>query len=179
MTKFPPETDPHLHAVQRLFLQHAARLRGFVLGLVPDRHVAEDIFQEVFLTVAAKAHDFEIGSNFLAWARAIARLKVLKLRQEKSSAVLLRPEVLEVIAAAAGDEDEMIETRRAALAECLERLAPRSREIVDLRYGDSPLSPAEIAVKLRWSANAIYVALARARKFLFDCTQSRLGIAGK
>ena len=60
--------------VQGLFLRHAGVLRGFVLGLLPDANRAEDVFQELFLTVTRKAADFRPGTNFLAWARSIARL---------------------------------------------------------------------------------------------------------
>ena len=78
--------------VQRLFLRNAGLLRGFILGLLPDHHLAEDVFQDVFLTAAAKADDFRDGSNFLAWVRAIARLKVLEhCRQAEGRAAPARP----------------------------------------------------------------------------------------
>jgi DNA-directed RNA polymerase specialized sigma24 family protein len=44
----------HIEEVQRLFLRHMGLLRGFVLGLVPDFDHAEDVFQEVFLTITHK-----------------------------------------------------------------------------------------------------------------------------
>ena len=47
--------------VQRLFLRHAGLLRGFILGLLPDHNRAEDVFQEVFLTISRKAAEFRAG----------------------------------------------------------------------------------------------------------------------
>jgi RNA polymerase sigma-70 factor (ECF subfamily) len=161
--------------VQRLFLRHAGLLRGFILGLLPDHNRAEDVFQEVFLTVTRKAHEFTPGSNFPAWARSIARLKVLEAcRASRSGPHLLAPEALEAVLAAAGEVDDGWSQRREALAKCLDQLAPRAREILELRYSDEYLPPPEIASRLSWSVGAVHVALSRARKFLQECTRRRL-----
>src|SRR5262245_55170066 len=99
--------------VQRLFLRHAGMLRGFILGLMPDRNRAEDVFQELFLTVTRKADDFESGTNFLAWARSIARLKVLEaFRGHKGGPALLGQEALEAVLATADQTEEDWEDKR-------------------------------------------------------------------
>src|SRR5436190_23654946 len=88
--------------VQRLFLRHSAVLRGFILGLLPDHNRAEDVFQELFLTVTRKAADFRPGSNFIAWARSMARLKVLEqCRLQQSGPSLLDPDAMDAVIAAA------------------------------------------------------------------------------
>ena len=163
--------------VQRLFLRHAGLLRGFILGLMPDHNLSDDVFQDVFLTVAAKADDFREDSNFLAWVRAIARLKVLEhCRKQKAGPHLLDPRALEAVIAAAGDIDDHWAPRREALAHCLKRLSPRAREILELRYSEAFLPPQRIAERLSWSIGAVHVALSRARKFLPECTQRRLAV---
>src|SRR5438874_2061804 len=102
--------------VQRLFLRHAGLLRGFILGLLPDHNLSEDVFQDVFLTVAAKADDYRDDSNFLAWVRAIARLKVLEhCRKQKAGPHLLDPHALVAVIASAGDLDDYWAPRREAL----------------------------------------------------------------
>ncbi len=40
------------------------------------------------------------------------------------------------------------QARRAALARCLDQLAPRARQIVELRYAEIPVLPAAIAKQL-------------------------------
>src|SRR5436190_23371331 len=93
--------------VQRLFLRHSAMLRGFILGLLPDHNRAEDVFQDLFLTITRKAADYRPGSNFLAWARTIARLKVLEhYRTTRSTPHLLDPETMEAVIAAADELDD-------------------------------------------------------------------------
>ena len=174
--------QPAAHArkvqeVQRLFLRNAGLLRGFILGLLPDHNLAEDVFQDVFLTAAAKADDFRDGSNFLAWVRAIARLKVLEqCRKRKAGPHLLDPAALEALVVAAADLDDIWEARREALAHCIRRLGPRARQILELRYSEEFLSPQRIAEQLRWSLGAVHVALSRARKFLQECTRRRLAV---
>ncbi|MBY0528356.1 MAG: sigma-70 family RNA polymerase sigma factor [Gemmataceae bacterium] len=175
----PAAAGQHVQEVQRLFLQHADLLRGFLRGLVPQQEAADDIFQELFLTLTAKALDFQLGSNFLAWARAVARLKVFEqYRQLKRSIPLLSAEVLEVLADAAPASDGLLMPRYEALQDCLKQVAPRAREMVALRYADPPLTPRQIARQLSWTANAVRVALARARKFLLECVERRLAARG-
>lgn len=170
----------HVQEVQKLFLQHADLLRGFLRGLVPHQEAADDIFQELFLTLTAKACDFQLGSNFLAWARTVARLKVFEqYRQLKRSVPLLSAEVLEVLADSAPLADGLLMPRYEALQNCLQQVAPRAREMVALRYADPPLTPRQIAKQLSWTANAVRVALARARKFLLDCVERRLAARGE
>lgn len=171
-------TNPnHVEEVQRLFLRNAGLLRGFILGLLPDHHSAEDVFQEVFLTVTRKADEFRLGSNFLAWVRTIGRLKVLEhCRRQKAGPHLLEPAALEAVMATAAEGDETWALRREALAKCLQELAPRARQILEMRYSEEVLPPQQIASRLSWSIGAVHVALARARKFLQQCTQRRLAV---
>ena len=65
--------------------------------------------------------------------------------------------------------------RRAVLTECLKNVAPRSREILDLRYSQGLLPP-EIARRLALTVDSLHVALARARRFLRECTQKKLAV---
>jgi len=169
------DTPDRVHEIQRLFLHHADVLEGFILALHPDLSVSKDLLHEVFLTLSAKASEFRPGSDFLAWARAVARLKVLEHhRRRKGVSRLLDPEVLEAVVASADDAEESWADRRQALAECLKEIAPRAREILELRYAGEALSPREIAGRVAWTSGAVRVALARARRFLQECTERRL-----
>jgi RNA polymerase sigma-70 factor (ECF subfamily) len=170
-------TPSAVEAVQRLFLRHAGPIKGFILALVPDVNAAEDVFQEVFLTASAKAAEFAPGTDFPAWARAISRFKVLEHHRSRRTAPLdLR--VLELLAGEGPAAEPDWDRRKAALDDCLKSVAPRAREIVDLRYGQGLLPP-QIARRLAWSASAVHVALARARKFLRDCARRKLAAAGE
>ena len=164
--------------VQKLFLQHASPLRGFILGRLPDRVAADDVFQEVFIVAQRRAPDYDPRQNFLAWARGIAKLKVLEhYRSRGSQPQLFDEELLALMVADVDRQQDVWERRRTALAGCIAQLAPRARQILELRYAEQPLSADAIAARLAWTAGAVNVALSRARKFLQDCTRQAL-VAG-
>ncbi len=172
------QSDAHLRDVQRLFLQHSNRLRGFILGLLPDRTLAEDVLQEVFLIVTAKAAEFHSGTDFLAWVRAIARLKVREHRQRRFPvAGQLTDEAWDMLAESAHEMDDVWDARREALQRCLSELAPRAREVVQLRYSAERLSLEEVAVRMSWTVGSVKVALSRAKDVLWGCVQRRMAVA--
>lgn len=172
------QPDAHLCEVQRLFLLHSNRLRGFILGLLPDRAAAEDVLQEVFLIVTAKAAEFQTGTDFLAWGRTIARLKVLEHRQRRFPAARqLSDEAWKLLAQAAPEVDDAWDVRHEALQLCLDELAPRAREVVQLLYSAERLSLDEVAQRMSWTVGSVKVALSRAKDALWNCVQRRLDVA--
>lgn len=167
--------DGHLREVQRLFLQHTNRLRGFILGLLPDRAATDDVLQEVFLVVTAKAAEFQSGTDFLAWVRAVARLKILERRQRRfPTARQLADDAWDSLVQAAPEVDDAWEARREALQQCLGELAPRAREVVQLRYSIERLELDEVARRMSWTVGSVKVALCRAKDALWGCVQRRL-----
>lgn len=164
--------DPAALGVQGLFLTHIDLIRGFIRALVRDRHLADDVLQETFLTVAKKAENFEHGTNFPRWACAVARLKVLEAhRKEKGNLLFLSEEAIEALSAS----DEALDTdcRAELLEDCIDDLPPSMKRSVELRYvGDH--KPAEIARLIGWSAEAVYVALSRARTLLRQCVERKI-----
>jgi RNA polymerase sigma-70 factor (ECF subfamily) len=65
--------------------------------------------------------------------------------------------------------DEQISANRS----CLDRLAPRAKQIVWLRYPGG-LSCDEVGRQVGWGAAAVRVALAKARTALRTCVQFQL-----
>ncbi len=166
-------TDPQTQEVLQLFVRHQPRIKGFIVALLPDFAAAEDVLQETFLVVQRKASEFDRASNFLAWAFRIARFQVMKAQTTHQRHVeRLSDAVLESLAASAPVEP-WDDRRLALLPQCLERLAPQARRIVDLFYRDEH-KPHEIAQRLSWTPAAVSVALSRARKALRECIEQNL-----
>ena len=158
--------------VQGLFIQHAAQLRGFIVALTPDLGLVDDVFQETFLTVTAKAEVFDPERDFLAWACGIARYKVMEAgRRAARQWQPLSDEVIEALCASEPSA-QVEEPRLHHLVECLEELAPQSRRIVELCYQQAH-KPGEIARRLAWTPEAVYVALSRARATLRQCVERK------
>ena len=159
--------------VQGLFLTHLNVIRGFIRALVRDRHLADDVLQETFLTVSRKAADFQPGTNFPRWACAVARLKVMEAqRREKGNLLFLSEEAIEALAASEDLPEH--DARTELLDGCIDDLPPAMKRSVELRYVGGH-KPAEIARIIGWSAEAVYVALSRARALLpaFSCARPR------
>ncbi len=169
-----PEAPTHPDStvrVQQLFVRHQGIVKAFILSLQPGFADAEDVLQETFLVVTKKAGEFEEGTNFIAWACAIARLKLWEARRQASRPVLSD----EAIAALCEDapDEAFFHERLAALRSCMGKLAPRAREVVMLRY-HSELSSQAIADRVAWKESAVRVALSKARASLRKCVGGQL-----
>lgn len=158
--------------VQALFVAHAFQVRGFVVALMPDLALVDDIVQETFLTVAAKAEAFDTSRDFLPWACGIAKFKVMEARRK--AARLCQPLSDEVLEALCATEPpaEPDEERLAHLTTCMEKLPRQSRRMIELFYQQAH-KPPEIARHVGWSVNAVYVALSRARAALRECVERK------
>ena len=164
--------------VQRLFVQHATQLRGFIVALMPDLAHVDDVLQETFLTVTTKADSFDPQSNFLAWACAIARYKMAEVgRRASRQWQPLSAEVLESLATNEPSPEPGDDPRLSLLAACLEELAPQSRRIIELHYQRAH-KPSEIARTIGWAPESVYVALSRARVLLRQCVDRKAAAAG-
>ena len=174
MNPSPANHDPAAHQldVQRLFVRHQAVVKAYILSLMPTLSDAEDVLQETFLTVSAKAATFEPETNFVAWACTIARYKVLEARRRLNDPRALTDEAIEALAEDV-PEPLYFEEQVDAIRACIERLAPRAKEIVRLRYHGG-LSCEDVARQVGWNAPAIRVALAKARTMLRTCVDFQL-----
>lgn len=162
----------HAERVQMLFVRHEGAIRAFVRALQPSLPDADDVLQETFLTVSRKAESFESGTNFVAWVCSIARLKVLEnFRQQRRANVLSEAAIL-----ALSEDTPELETmgmREHALSRCLEKLAPKSRDLLWQRYASRQTSH-EMAAALGMTSTAVRVALSKARAFLRNCVVTEL-----
>lgn len=170
----PPQPGSSVADVQRLFVQNATVIRGFIVTLMPIRDQVDDVFHEVFLVVVDKAADFEPGTDFLAWVFTISKFKVLQALKKSATrrTAVLDPDVLEALIESAPTES-FNEDTITALNLCVETLAPAARRVVKLRYEES-LKPAAISERLGIAASTIYVTLSRARSALRQCVNEKL-----
>ena len=167
-------TPTHTEQVQQLFVRHTGLLHGFIASLCGDLALAEDILQDAFLVVSSRAEDFTIGTDFLAWARVIARFKTLEhLRARRHGRATLSIEAQGALLAVAPDGDAW-QLQREALHRCLERLSPAQRQLAALAYGEG-LTPAQIAERRAQAAAVVHTLLSRMRKTLRACVLARLG----
>jgi RNA polymerase sigma-70 factor (ECF subfamily) len=126
--------DGDRSAMEQLYLRHRVGIFRFIMRLVVNPAVADDIVSEVFLEVWRRAGTYKGHSAVSTWLLGIARLKTLSaIRRQPSE--LLTP-AHELIEDSADDPEiaaEKSETR-AILRKCLAELSSDHREIIDLVY---------------------------------------------
>jgi RNA polymerase sigma-70 factor (ECF subfamily) len=157
-----------------LMTQHQRRIFAYIYTLLPDRHAAEDILQETSLVICEKFKDFKSGTDFVAWANQIAWWQVRAARTKYArSKVIFDDDVLEAVAQTSAQLAPEADIRHEALAKCLQKLPPRDRELIMVRY-EPGNSVEEAARRSGRSLVAAYKALARLRKLLHDCVTHTL-----
>jgi RNA polymerase sigma-70 factor (ECF subfamily) len=122
-------------AMQVLFARHHVRVYRFVLRLVSNPTLAEDLISEVFLDVWRQAGKFEARSAASTWLLAIARFKALSALRRKPEEEL-DDEAAGAIEDPADDPEVSVQKKDKGeiLRKCLTALSPDHREIIDLVY---------------------------------------------
>ncbi len=167
--------DDHKLQVQRLFVEHRQAVLAYVLSLEPGINEAEEIVQETFLKVSQKACTWTQGTNFLAWTFAVARYTTLSYQRDRGRRRFqLADDVAELLADDIEEDFAGFQEQVSALRGCLNRLAPKAKQMISLRYHTAKM-PEEIASEVGWSVNAVRVALTRARQALRNCLETSLG----
>ncbi len=156
------------------FVTESPQLRGYLLALTGDAHLADDLLQECFLIVRRRAAEFRADGDFGAWCRGIARNLAREAARARRRGPLGLPEdVVEMLADEAPPPAEL-DGQLDAVRACLARLSPRARELLALRHVDR-LPPRDIAGRVGWSVNAVSVALTRALGSLRTCVATQAG----
>jgi RNA polymerase sigma-70 factor, ECF subfamily len=133
-------------AMHVLFVRHNVRVFRFVLARVKDRSVAEDLVSEIFLEAWRQAHRFEARAKVSTWLLAIARHKAMSMqRRLKTHAELDAALAIEDPSASPQAAAE-IKDRDTILRDCLLKLSPNHREILELAYHHE--EPVEAVAKI-------------------------------
>jgi len=172
------QRDPAL--IDYLIQQYQYRLFRYLLMLTGKREEAEDLFQETWMRVLEKGHQYKPRWKFETWLFTIARhlaIDFRRRRQPQSLDALLQPlgtnQTLELedSASSSAFEQAFQGEEAASVAAALAHLTPSYREVLTLRFHegmeleeiarvvDSPLS----TVKSR-----LYRGLATLREWLQD-----------
>lgn len=165
--------DSHERFVS-LLIRHQPDLRAFVGSAVWDRHLCEDLAQEVALVLWRKFDTFDESRSFGAWARGVAvNLIRQRLADRSRGGLALTDEALEVLSRVYEETPAFGPEKQDALRACLGQLAPEARRIVSLRYEES-LSLEAMAQTLNKSFEAVHMLLSRIRAKLLECMKHRL-----
>lgn len=143
--------DPEL--LDELIVRYQYRLFRYLVYISGNRETAEDLFQETWVRVLDRGHQYDGRSKFETWLFSIARHLVIDLHRRK------RPQSLEALTESgenpvqvpAGGASALdlatAHEEQAGLLESLKRLPAILREVLLLRFQED-LKLEEIAVVL-------------------------------
>lgn len=148
-------------------------LLRYVTTLLGDPEAARNVVQETNMVLWQKASDFEVGTNFTAWARKVAYWQTMAfLRDRKRDAHVFSEELVQQLASRTEvSTDEL--SRRLALRDCMKKL-PREQFNVLLQKYEEELSVTEIANRTGKTTSAIKMSLVRSRRWLLQCIEARM-----
>jgi RNA polymerase sigma-70 factor (ECF subfamily) len=160
----------------RLFAHNERHLRAFIRSTGLDWNAVDEVVQTVSLVIWRKWSDFDPSTDFMRWARVIARFEILKYRRSLArDRHVFTDDLMELLADASEEQQQGIHSdqHRAALAECLEQLPEKSRQLIAAAYrGDRTIR--QLAEDLGKSATALYKTLDRIRTGLQHCIEQRV-----
>jgi len=171
-------------AFARLYEATSAHLFGVLLRIQRDRALAEDLLQEVYVSVWKAAAGFDAArAQPLTWLTSIARNKAIdSLRRAQAQPQLEsttrddgdddRPDVAEAWADDGPGPLELLGRASDArqLGQCMEHLSPPQRQSVALAFFDG-LSHAEVAERLREPLGTVKSWVRRALMSLKNCLE--------
>jgi RNA polymerase sigma-70 factor (ECF subfamily) len=139
-------------ALTELITRYDRPLRYFISHLSDSAEMAEDIFQDTWVTVIGNIHALRNFGSFATWLYRIARNAVyqqLRKRKAKSS------ELPDNIVFPDEQQNDVFSPADAArIHECLKKLVPDHREVLVLRFLEQ-MSYQEIARVLDCNLNTV------------------------
>ena len=153
-------------AIAVLFARYQLPLYRFLVRMVRNQAVAEELVNEVFVEIWRKAGKFEGRSKPSTWIFAIARYKGLSLLRKRTDEELDEEKTARIADEADSPEQVALKGDKAmALRACLEQLSRAHREVVDLVYYHEK-SVGEISEILDIAPGTVKTRLFHARKNL-------------
>ena len=122
-------------AMRTLYARHRIPLYRWLLRIVRNETVAEDLLSDVFLDVWRQAASFQGRASVSTWLLAIARYKALSARRARVDAEL-DARLASTIADPADDPEAVLQkkNRSEVLRDSLASLSPEHSEVIDLVY---------------------------------------------
>jgi len=182
--------DGDERAFRQLVERHQERVFGYLMGMVRDRDVANDLFQETYLRVISALQNrrgsYDHQGRWIGWVMRIARNAALDhLRSRRKWTDVESGQDADEASywdrlpgTEPGAEDQLRLAEQSELLEsCIERLSPEQREVLLLRH-EAELTFREIAQLTDCSINTalgrMRYALLNLRRMMSDSNRERM-----
>ncbi len=161
-------------ALERLFARAQTRVFRFLMRLVRNQGIAEELLNEVFLSVWQNAHRYEGRSEPMTWILSIAHNKAVSTLRKKTEVLGVYDEVAANLLAEedAPDVTAQKHDKSAKIRACMAQLSADHRTILDLVYYQEQ-SVAEAAEVLGIPESTVKTRMFYARKKLSELLVER------
>lgn len=164
--------------------RYGAKVRQFIIGIVKDVWLAQDVAQETLMKVFFKSHLYQIGTSFKAWLFEIARnqaLSALRSRRRSPRPVtslnFVEPDsefdLLDQVSCD-GDQRDLEEAENMAAFETAVCALPEHYERVFRRCVMQGRSYRDVADELQIPTGTVAIRIMRARKRLYQALAPHL-----
>jgi RNA polymerase sigma-70 factor, ECF subfamily len=156
-------------AFAELVQRYSGALFNQAYRMLNDAHEAEDAVQEVFLRAYRNLASFDSSRRFVTWLLTIGSNHCIdRLRRRRMRWLTLDDVAFWLPSSEAGPEGRaLLDERRMAVQQALQRLPENYRSVTVLRYWHD-LSYLEIAEALNLTEATVKTRLHRARKLLAE-----------
>ena len=166
-----------LEAFGHLMDLHVRRLRAVIALNAPVPHLVDEIAHEAFVFAYNHIQEFQRGTSFFAWIKSIAwnllRAEIQRFSREQANQTkyaerrVVESTPFKAVDLSAAELDQ--------LETCLQRIPPRLKQLVEMRYRLS-FSTQEIAERAGQSSAWVRTTLCRLRKQLRDCIHDKIAL---
>lgn len=165
-----PENAARNEEFVRLFGLNQGRVFTYIATLLPCKADAEDVLQRTSIVLWRKFDQFDPSGSFVRWAYGVAYREALKyLKQQSRQRQVFREAVLEKLTQTHMARSDLLEQRRLAMDDCVAKLSPSDRAIIEHYYYQGRTTAADVAEALGRPTNTILHALVRIRGNLHRC----------
>ena len=153
-------------------------LQAYVTTMVPSWADADEVLQNTNITLWRKFKNYEPGTSFLAWSRAIALIECKRFRQAAGrDRMIFSEKLMEALTETVDRESDRLAAEREALQACLRKLPNDDQTLIQRCYhGQEKI--ASISHDWQLSAGTLYVRLHRIRRALLTCITRRIAKEG-
>jgi RNA polymerase sigma-70 factor (ECF subfamily) len=161
-------------ALERLFARAQTRVFRYLMRVVKSQAIAEELLNEVFLSVWQHAQRYEGRSEPMTWMLSIAHNKAISALRKRTEVLGIVDEVAKDLVAAEDTPDVAAQKhdKSAKIKACIAELSPDHRTILDLVYYQDQ-SVAEVAEVLGIPEATVKTRMFYARKKLSELLLAR------
>lgn len=165
------EADLRNQQFLALLGKHELQLAACVHAMLPSWHDAEDVLQETKIQLWREFARFQDGTDFIAWARTIARYTVrTHVKRRQRGLRLLSDDVVDSVMAKLARSPAESDRRLEILAQCVKKLSGDAIDLLRRCYIDRQAIKA-VAAELNRSLTGTYSNISRIRRELLACVR--------